>query len=107
MADSTTRVDFVVDEAKRPDSQNFKVFVADVRGKVIEFGDPAEIAYQDLLNCETPMEFWKYTVDKEGRDHIATTRMESWRLGALLTAYLEHYKAAERVDQDVRRKLGF
>jgi hypothetical protein len=104
---STTKVHFVVDEAKRPDSQKFETFVADVKGRTIEFGDPAEIAYQDLLSCETPMEFWKYTVSEKDRDHIAETRMESWRLGALLNAYLEHYQASDRLDKDVRAKLGF
>ncbi len=104
---STTKVHFVVDEFKRPDSQKFETFTADVKGRTIEFGDPAEIAYQDLLSCDTPMEFWKYTVSGEDRDYIANTRMESWRLGGLLNAYLEHYQASDRLDKDVRAKLGF
>jgi hypothetical protein len=102
---STDKVHFVVDDAKK--DEVFDPFVADVKGRTITFGDPSEIDYQDLLSCETPMEFWKYSVSKEDRDYIAETRMESWRLGALLKAYLSHYRAAERVDEDVRRKLGF
>lgn len=102
---STDKVHFVVDDAKR--DEVFEPFVADIRGRQVILGDPAEIAYQDLLSCETPMEFWKFTVSEDDRDYIAATRMESWRLGALLKAYLEHYRAAERVDEDVRRKLGF
>lgn len=104
---STDKVHFVVDEAKRPDTEVFETFTADVKGRMITFGDPAEIDYQDLLACETPMQFWKFTVAQEDRDYIAECRMEGWRLGALLTAYLEHYRAAERVDVDTRKKLGF
>lgn len=103
---STDKVHFVVDDAQR-DEKPIDPFVADIKGRLVTFGDPAEIDYQDLLSCETPMEFWKYTVSQEDRDHIATTRMESWRLGALLKAYLEHYRATDRVDADVRKKLGF
>lgn len=103
---STDKVHFVVDDAKREETPP-EPFVADVKGRSITFGDPAEIAYQDLLSCETPMEFWRFTVSEDDRDYIADTRMEAWRLGALLKAYLEHYRAADRVDPNVRRKLGF
>lgn len=104
---STDKVHFVVEEAERPPGEQFEPFVADVYGRTITFGDPAEIDYQDLLQCETAMEFWKYTVSQEDRDYIAGKRMPGWRLGALLTAYLGHFRAADRVDADVRRKLGF
>ena len=102
---STDVIHFNADTAERPDE--FEVFTAVVGDKTLRITDPADIDYQDLLQCETPLEFFKYAMSQEDRDHLANTRLKSWRLNLLLEAYLKHYRASERVDKDVRAKLGF
>lgn len=100
---STDKIHFNLDEAAR--EETFDLFVAVVNDRRIEISDPADIDYQDLLACDSPIEFWKFTMSQEDRDWLAEQRIKGWRIGLLLEKYLKHYKAQERVD--ARKKLGF
>jgi hypothetical protein len=102
---STDKIHLNLDEAERPDDQKFDLFAFNLKDRRIEVSDPAEIDYQDLLECETPIEFFRFTMSQDDRDFLAAQRMPAWRLGLLLEKYLTHYKAKERIDQ--RKKLGF
>lgn len=100
---STTKIHFNADTAERGD--DFEVFTTVIQGREIQITDPADMDYQDLLGCETPMEFLRFCMKEEDRDFLRTTRIKGWRLGLLMEAYLGHYKAKERIDE--RKKLGF
>lgn len=100
------KVHLNLDTVERDPEHSFEVFAFVLNGRRIEIQDPAEIDYQDLLECESPAEFLRYTMTEEDRDYLAGAKgLKGWRFGKLLEAYLKHYKAAERVDD--RKKLGF
>lgn len=100
---STDTIHFDLDTVER--DTEFEIFAANINDRRIEISDPADIAYQDLLACDTPMEFFRYTMSVEDRDFLAEQRIAGWRLGKLLEAYLKHYRAEERIDE--RKKIGF
>lgn len=101
---STDKIHFNADEAERP--QEFEPFVTVLNGRTITISDPADIDFQDLLEIENPMGFFKYTMSQEDRDWLASERgIKGWRLGLVLEQYLKHFQAADRIEQ--RKKLGF
>lgn len=103
MPSAVDRIDLNLDTVTR--DQEFAPFVFVVGDRAIELGDPAELDYQDLLECDTPLQFIRYTATEEDRNFLAQQRIPGWKLGRLLEEYLKHYKAEERVD--ARKKLGF
>lgn len=103
MPNAVNRIDLNLDTITR--EAEFEPFVFVVGDREITLGDPAELDYQDLLECETPLQFIRYTATEEDRDFLAKQRIPGWKLGRLLEEYLKHYKAEERVD--ARKKLGF
>ena len=100
---STDKIHLNLDTAER--EQEFETFAVNIGDRRIEITDPAEIDWNDLMNCDSPVEFWKYTMKQEDRDYLAAQKLKSWRIALLLEKYLAHYKAEERVD--ARKKLGF
>lgn len=103
---STDKVHLDLDTVERDPKQSFEVFAFTLNGRRIEITDPADIDYQDLLNCETPAEFLQFTMAEDDREYLRGAKgLKGWRFGLLLEAYLKHYKAAERLDD--RKKLGF
>lgn len=100
---STDKIHLNLDEVTRGDS--FEMFAVNVNGRRIEISDPAELDYQDLLECETPVEFFRFCMSADDREFLSKQRIPGWRLGKLLEGYLDHYKAQERTDN--RKKLGF
>lgn len=109
---STDKIHFDLDAVER--GEDFEVFAFPVTNqetkerRILHATDPADIDYQDLLAIETPVQFFRYTMSQEDRDFLATTRIKGWRLGKLVEAYLEHYKAQDRVGTaEQRKKLGF
>ena len=101
---STDKVHFNLDTVERRPEETFDVFATVIEGRRIEITDPAEIDYQDLLGCDSPLEFLRFTMTEEDREYLRSTRIKGWRLGKLIEAYLAHYKAEERMD---KKKLGF
>lgn len=102
MAD-TGKVHFDLDTVER--DETFEPFAVTIKGRRIVISDPADIDYQDLLTVQQPLEFFKFTMSQEDRDYLREQHFPGWRLGKLFEAYLDHYKAEERIDQ--RKKLGF
>lgn len=100
---STDKVHLNLDTTER--DEEFEPFVVSVNGKALTLNDPAEMDYQQLIECETPLQWLKYTMTQEDRDHLAVAKLKAWRLGKLMDGYMAHFKTKERVD--TREKLGF
>ena len=109
---SNEKIHFNLDTVER--GEEFEVFAANItdpatkESRRIEISDPAALDYQDLLTIDAPTEFFRLCMSQADRDFLAGARLESWRLSKLLEAYLEHYKAQDRVGTEAqRKKLGF
>lgn len=92
-------VDFDLDAAQRPASAIKPKFAATIGGRRVEFEDPEELDWKDLLDIEEPIGFLRYSVSEDDRIHILAQKMPAWKLSQLMEAYQLHYgfedKAAE------------
>ena len=108
MSDSNVRdlpvnVTLDLDSYERPAAERKEPFTVKLGGQVIEFKDPEELDWQDLLDIENPVDFLRYCVTPDERRHILGLKMEAHRFGKLMEAYQTHFEIDDKVNAARRR----
>lgn len=76
------------DEVKEP-------FVFVVDGREITMVDAADIDWQDLMQIENPVQFFRFAISKEDREFLVEQKLPGWKIGKLTEAYMKHYGLGE------------
>lgn len=105
VTDLPQNVDLDLDAAERPRESVKEPFTVRLGGKVISMTDPEELDWQDLLEIEDPTDFLRFCVSDEDRAHIRKQKLEGWKLGRLMEAYMSHYGLDEKL-ADAQRAMG-
>ena len=96
-------VDFDLDAAQRPVNDVKPPFKSRIGGRVVEFSDPEELDWKDLLDIEDPVGFLRYSVSEDDRIHIVGQKMPGWKLGQLMEAYQQHYGFEDKIAEAKRK----
>lgn len=86
-----------LDELENEDAK--EPFRAVVKGRTIEMKDPAELDWQDLLEITNPLDFMRYCMEKEDRKFLHEQKIEGWRFGKLIEAYMTYYELDEKLEE--------
>lgn len=95
-------LDLDVEERDPKDSR--PVFAAVVGGRRIVMTDPEELDWQDLYEIQTPQDFLYACLSTEDRKHLFEQKLPAWKLGKLVTAFMNHYGLEDKLREARRRE---
>lgn len=79
-------------ERERPiDGKERVPFVLVVGDREIVMTDPQELSWQQLMDIEKPVNFFRYCVSDEDRDFIKKLPIPGWKFNELLEQFMDHY----------------
>ena len=62
------------------------------KGRTLTFKDPTTLPHDQALSVERPIQFLRYVLDQEDKDHLNQNAMEMWMLRAVMERYVRHYE---------------
>lgn len=71
--------------------KTYEPFVAKIGDREINFVDPADLDWKDLLDIEEPQQFLRYAVSPEDKEFLKKADMPGWKFRLLMEAYTSHY----------------
>lgn len=83
-------IDVDLDSLER--DKSYPVFVFALEGRQIEFTDPAELDWQDLLKLDEESEFIELAMSKDDSEFFLKQKVPAWKLRKLMSLYQEHYE---------------
>src|SRR5690349_8905675 len=92
-----------LDTLERPQKDVKPPFVIVLNERRIEFTDPAEIDWQDLVTVEIPQDLFRVALSKEDREFIIAQSVPSWKFAQLMETYYKHYDFEEKVQAAKRQ----
>lgn len=97
-------VDLDLDAYERPANEVIKPFTVRLGGRTIEFTNPDDLDWKDLLDIEDPIDFLHYCVTDEDRKHILAQDVPGHKFAKLMQTYQDHYQLAEKLDSARRQQ---
>jgi hypothetical protein len=95
-----------LDAEQRPAKDVKPPFIVKVGGRKVTFKDPGEIDWKDLAGVQIPADLFSVALERDDRNHIRDTPMESWRFAKLMESYYNHYDFDEKIRQ-AKRQAAF
>lgn len=83
-------IDVDLDSLER--DKTYPVFVFALAGREIEFNDPANLDWQDLLKLEEESEFIELAMTADDSKFFLEQKVPAWKLRKLMKMYQEHYE---------------
>jgi hypothetical protein len=74
-----------------------------VGGRVVQFNDPRDRPWTDLVNLQNPAQFIRVCTNTEDRDHIYEQGFSSRKLDALMKKFMKHFEIEEAVAEAQRQ----
>lgn len=71
--------------------RTYEEFAVVVGGRRIVMVDARELDWQDLLEIQHPIQFFKHCLTEEDRKFLAAQRLPGWKLNELIQAYNDHF----------------
>lgn len=75
-------------------------FVAMVNGRRLEFSNPQELAWQDVMAIDNPSEFARLCLSEEDRKFFLAEKINVRKLNALMSAFRAHYGVGSLGEDD-------
>lgn len=95
-------VDFDLDALEKDPKQAVDTFAANIGDKRIEFANPEDVDWQDLVLVETPVDMVQFLVTEDDLKHIRAQRIPSWKVGELVNRILSHYRFDQKFEEAQR-----
>lgn len=83
-------IDIDLDSLER--DKTYPVFVFALAGRQIEFKDPANLDWQELLRLEEETEFIELAMSDEDSKFFLEQKVPAWKLRKLMQLYKDHYE---------------
>jgi hypothetical protein len=106
MTDNVTNLphaDIVLDLDTEERTDTRPVFAANVGGRRIVMQDPEDLDWQDLYEIQTPQDFLHACLSPEDRKHLFEQKLPAWKLGKLISAFMNHYGLEDKL-RELRRQ---
>lgn len=68
-------------------------------GRVVQFNDPRDRPWTDLVDLQNPVQFIRVCTTKEDREHILEQGFSSRKLDALMRRFMEHFKIEDAIEE--------
>ncbi len=83
-------IDVDLDSMER--DKSYPTFRFAVAGREIDFTDPAELDWQDLLKLDEESEFIQLAMSPEDSKFFLEQKVPAWKLRKLMKMYQDHYE---------------
>lgn len=90
----STERDFDVDLDSLERDKTYPVFVFQIAGRKIEFKDPSNLDWQDLLKLDDETDFIELAMEDEDSRFFLSQKVEAWKVRKLMKLYQDHYELA-------------
>lgn len=97
-------IDLDLDALEKPNEEQIPAFRVNINGRVVEFTNPDEIDWLDLVTMESPTEFLKHCVPADDRDFLLSASIPGWKFKALMKAFQRHYKIDDAIERARREQ---
>lgn len=77
---------------------------AKIGGRVVEFVDPRDKPWTDLLDLQNPVQFIRVCTTKEDREHIMDQGFSSRKLEELMKRFMDHFEIDEAIAEAQRQQ---
>jgi hypothetical protein len=85
-------IDVDLDSLER--DKTYPTFRFAIAGREIDFLDPANLDWQDLLKLDDETEFISLAMAKEDSKFFLEQKVEAWKVRKLMKLYQDHYELA-------------
>jgi len=96
-------VDFDLDTAEKDPEDVKPPFRTRVNGRVLTFGSPEDVDWQDLLLIQSPVDLLQFVLETKDLRYLREQALPGWKLGKLMNAFSEHYDLESRMKQAQRQ----
>jgi hypothetical protein len=90
-------IDFDLDALEKPVEDQIPPLRANVNGKVLEFQNPDELDWTELMLIESPADFLDYVLSDDDLTHLRKTGLKGWQLNALVERFMKHFGLDEKL----------
>ena len=89
-------VDLNLDTIERESTQVKQPFSFVIGGHRFVLNDPAELDWQQLLEIDDPIAFFRYCMPQEQKETFKELRVPGWKLGKVIEGFQKHYGLGDK-----------